>query len=111
LTRGNRESTIAIGVENMRDDEAMHLDMMRHPERWSAMGGFILPLQHRTRKEPDQPGMNLLGFMFEDTEKRQARPRVYVGCMYFLDGKNLDTFPTEEYSDLEAVVRAGWEVN
>jgi hypothetical protein len=61
--------------------------------------------------EPDTPTMGLLGFMFEDQEKKQARPTVYVGCMYFLDGKNLDSFPKEDYPNLEAVVRAGWEVN
>jgi len=88
------------------NEESRHLDMMRHPERWPQ--SFLLPLQHRTRREPDGT-MGLLGFMVEDTEKRQAKPRVYIGLMY--EAVNLHLLPFEDYPDLDAVVANGWEVN
>lgn len=85
--------------------ESQHLDMMRHPERWPHP---LLPLKHRSRTEPDC-NMGLLGFMFEDTRKGEAAPRVYIGCMYF--AARAAELPVEDYPDLESVVRAGWEVN
>ena len=83
-----------------------HLEMMRHPERWPQV---ILPLKHRTRKEPDG-NLGLLGFLCEDPRKREAAPKVYVGCIYFeLMGKKAEDLAVEEYADLSAVVAAGWE--
>jgi hypothetical protein len=82
--------------------------MMQHAERWPAL---VLPLKHRTRTEPDGR-FGLLGFMIEDPERRQARPRVYEGCMYFHQmGMKLEDLPVKDYPDLEAVVADGWEVN
>jgi hypothetical protein len=89
--------------------ETDHLEMMRRPERWPQV--FILPLQHKTRREPDG-SMRLLGFMTLDVLTGQAVPKVYVGLIYYRSmGLKLEDMPVEEYADLDAVVAAGWEVN
>ena len=52
--------------------EATHLEMMRRPERWPHWP--VLPLQHKTRREPDG-SMRLLGFMLADATGKGRRPR------------------------------------
>ena len=89
--------------------ETKHLEMMKHPERWSSMNGFVLPLKHRTRTDED--GTRLLGFMFEDPKTHQALPRVYIGIIFFLTTRKLDQFKREDYTSLDEVVRNGWEVD
>jgi len=76
--------------------------MMRHPERWP---NLVLALKHRTRMEADGR-MRLLGFMCD------SKPIVYIGCTFALGlGLNIGDLGVEKYSDLEAVVAAGWMVD
>ena len=87
--------------------ETDHLEMMRHPERWRFL---ILPLKHRSRTEPN--GMRVVGFICMNEQMTQGEPKVYVGCIFFHSmGQKLEDLPVEEYPSLEAVVRAGWEVD
>lgn len=90
--------------------EADQLEMMKHADRWPAWP--LLPLRHRTRQAADGSGGKEMGFVFEDGNTGKAKPRVYIGLIYFHSmGLKLEDLPFEDYATLEAVVTAGWEVD
>lgn len=90
--------------------EQRDLEMMRDVARWSMGGGFVLPLQHATRREPDNT-IRLLGFMLAEPDLRAASPVVYIGCTYDIGRRPLESFQVETYQSLEEVIAAGWRVN
>jgi len=94
-------------------EEAREIDMMSSANKWPL--GWILPLKHRTRQEPNGHGFALMGFMlldFSDVDMKRAVPKVYIGSMDFqIMGQSFEDLAVEEFKDFKAIVAAGWRVD
>ena len=67
----------------------------------------LLPLRHRTRREPSTPEIPLLGFL---TRPFPSGP-VVVRLGNFCGVKDAEFLPTEVFESIDACVSAGWTVD
>lgn len=89
------EKEIEDQMSNYTDDKEMILSTSNWPQ-WP-----LLPLINRTS--------NKCGFIVDCDENRF---RVYLANIWALDGKtNILSFPFEDFSSADEILKSGWEVD
>jgi hypothetical protein len=77
---------------------------LNNPKEWTAVGGFVCPLRHDTKLDPNDPTQPYLGFLIAGHGFK-----VYIGLMYFID--HADQLPFEQHDSAADVCAAGWHVD